>query len=158
MFTASDLFEIAVQMERNGEATYLKALEKVKDRKLQKMLQWMADEEARHAKWFSSQRQNVSFEVDEKHLKEMVPGVLQDMMGDNTLSLDEVDFNSFETVSDLLKTFVEFEEETITFYQLLEMFAETEDARQALEIIINEEKAHVEKLTLMAESTCETLG
>ncbi len=56
MFTIGDIRNIAIQIERNGEETYREASKVAKDSDVVEMLVWMADEEQRHAKWFSDLR------------------------------------------------------------------------------------------------------
>ncbi len=155
MFTMNDLFEIAIKMEGNGENTYIKSIERIGNKGLKPLLKWMADEEASHARWFSEQKNRLTLETQESNLKEMVPRVLQDMMGENTLSLEEVNFERFTKVSQLLETFIEFEKETIQFYELLEMFIEDENTKKGLHTIILEEKKHIEQLSSMIESVTE---
>jgi len=145
-----DLLEVAVKMEKNGEAVYRKSLKKIRQKALTDLLSWMAAEEAAHGRWFLEQKNRLALQPEEKALKEMIPEVLQDMMGENTLSLDDVEFDKISTPLELLNTFIEFEKETIRFYELLEMFIEAEEVHKGLKTIIQEEKTHVEKLTDMA--------
>lgn len=152
MFTMDDLFDIAIKMEKNGEAVYLDSKEKISQQKLKTMLQWMADEEARHRQWFIDQKNKLAIEVDEKNLKEMVPGVLQQMMGEKTLSLDDIDFTQMKNIAELLETFITFEYDTIMFYEMLEMFIEDDQVIKGLDLILSEEKKHVEKLKEMIAS------
>lgn len=144
-----DLFDIAIKMEKNGEAVYVDSVSKITQEELKSLLQWMADEESRHRKWFKEQKNRFSIEVAEANLKEMVPGVLQQMMGDKTLSLDYTDFSQLENITDLLNTFIDFEEDTIMFYEMLETFIEDPTVVKGLDLIVNEEKKHVEKLREM---------
>ncbi len=149
MFTMDDLLEIAVKMEKNGEAVYKNAIKKVKGKELKTLLNWMADEESSHAKWFEGQKSSLFLNVTEANLKKMVPQVLQGMMGEKTLSLGEVDFSKIKTVSQLLEIFIGFEKETIEFYELLEIFIEEEKVLAGLKKIILEEKKHIETLRSM---------
>lgn len=147
-----DLFDIAIKMERNGEAIYLDSLSRIDKSEIKELLQWMADEEARHRKWFTDQKNQLNLEIDEKNLKEMVPGIIEQMMGKKTLSLDDIDFSKLNNVTDLLVTFIEFEEETIMFYRMLEMFIEDDTVKAGLDSIIEEEKRHADKLKEMIKS------
>lgn len=146
MFTMDDLFEIAIKMEKNGEAVYMDAIEKVTDTELAATLAWMAEEEASHGRWFADKKNRLSLGINEANLKEMVPRVLQDMMGEKTLSLGEVNFSEVTTVSQLLDIFIGFEKDTIQFYELLEIFIEEETVLDGLKKIILEEKKHIETL------------
>ncbi len=149
MFTLDDLLEIAIKMEENGEAVYLNSIKKISNKDIRSMLEWMANEEACHARWFADQKDKLSLEVDEKDLKEMVPDVLKDMIGEKTLSLNEVDFSEIKSLPELLSTFIGFEKETIMFYEVLEMFIDDTTVLDGLKAIIKEEKHHIEKLTVM---------
>lgn len=149
MFTMDDLLEIAVKMEENGEAVYKNAIKKIKEKELKNLLKWMADEESSHGKWFAGQKNSLFLDVKEANLKEMVPQALQDMMGEKTLSLGEVDFSKITNISQLLEIFIGFEKDTIQFYELLEIFIEEEKVLDGLQKIILEEKKHIETLRSM---------
>jgi rubrerythrin len=155
MFTIDDLLEVAIKMEKNGAAVYTGSIQKIQNKQLKSMLKWMADEETTHGKWFAEQKNSLSLKKEEANLKEMVPQVLQDMMGEKTISLDEVDFNTIATASELLATFISFEKDTILFYEMLEIFVEDETVLTGLKKIIREEKTHVEQLTDMMASLSE---
>ena len=152
MFTMDDLLEIAIKMEENGESVYNNAIKEVKNKDLKSMLDWMANEEASHAKWFADQKNSLSLQMDEASLKKMVPQALQDMMGDKTLSLNEVNFSKIKNVSQLLETFIGFENDTILFYELLEMFIEEGRVLNGLKKIILEEKKPIDALCTMMTS------
>lgn len=155
MFTMDDLFEIAIKMEKNGENLYNDATKKIHNNELKSMLKWMAEEEVVHRRWFEGKKNKLSLELDETRLKKMVPKVLQDMMGEKTLSLDDINFSEMTKISQLLETFIGFENDTILFYELLEMFIEEEKVIKGLKNIISEEKNHIKKLNTMMESLLE---
>ncbi|MFH2092202.1 MAG: ferritin family protein [Pseudomonadota bacterium] len=146
MFTMDDLLEIAIKMEKNAENVYKKSADKFDDQQLKTTLEWMADEEAVHAGWFKEFKNKITLKPDEADLKQMVPKVLQDMMGEKTLSLEDIDFSTMTTVSDLFQTFIGFEQDTIAFYELLEMFIQDEPVLKGLQKIIQEEKNHIKTL------------
>ena len=150
MFTLNDLFDIAIKMEENGHAVYLKALKQVNNRDIESLVQWMADEENRHKSWFQEQKDRLS--AGSRDLNVMLPGVIQEMMGDKSLSLCELDFSKITTPLQMLETFIMFENDTILFYQFLEAFVESESVKAGLHKIIAEETAHVDKISEMIQS------
>lgn len=152
MFTPNDLMDIAAKMEKNGQAIYLEAKKKVDSRTLKSLLQWMADEEAAHQEWFLEQKNTWSASGANTDLETMLPDVIKEMMGDKTLSLDDVDFSRIRSASEMLDTFVTFENDTILFYEFLQAFIQDTQALAELEKIIKEEKNHVEKLTDMIQA------
>lgn len=147
MFTLNDLFDIAAKMEENGKTVYTKAMETTTNPDLLDLLKWMAEEEDCHCHWFLNQKKILSGGAED--LEVMLPDVLAEMMGENSLSLDEVDFDRINTPEQMIKTFLLFENDTILFYEFLETFLEDDTARKGLADIIREENLHVEKLTLM---------
>ncbi len=152
MFTMDDLYQIAIKMEKNGESIYNDSADKISQKEFQELLKWMADEEASHIKWFTEQKNVLPLEIDEIQLKEMVPQVLETMMGNNTFSLDDINFNEISSLKELIETFIGFEEDTILFYEMLEVFIEDSGVIEGLETIVSEEKKHVETLRQMIGS------
>ncbi|MFO7912871.1 MAG: ferritin family protein [Desulfotignum sp.] len=152
MFTPNDLMDIAAKMEKNGQAIYLEAKKKVDSRTLKSLLQWMADEEAAHREWFLEQKNTWNVSGAHTDLEAMLPDVIKEMMGEKTLSLDDVDFSQIRSASEMLDTFVVFENDTILFYEFLQAFIQDTQALAGLEKIIKEEKKHVEKLTEMIQA------
>ncbi len=150
MFTLNDLFDIAVKMEKNGKAVYCRAMGETHDRSLLELLQWMADEEDCHSQWFLGKKNRP--DIGSADLEVMIPDVIQEMMGENTLSLDEVNFSIIRTPVQMLKTFIMFENDTILFYEFLETFIDDRTTLEGLQKIIQEESAHIEKLTLMIQT------
>ena len=149
MFTMDDLFDIAINMEKNGEAVYVDSILRINRQELKDKLQWMADEEARHREWFEGQKNQLTLEIEEKYLKEMVPRVLQQMMDEKALSLEDIDFSQINNIKDLFEIFIGFEEDTIGFYEVLEMFISDPADKKGLDIIMEEEKKHVANLCEM---------
>ncbi len=149
MFTMDDLFDIAINMEKNGEAVYVDSVLRIDRPELKEKLQWMAREETRHHEWFTDQKNQLTLEIEEKHLKEMVPGALQQMMDEKALSLDDIDFSQMNNIKELFEAFIDFEEDTIRFYEVLEMFISDPAAKKGLDIIVEEEKKHVANLCEM---------
>jgi rubrerythrin len=155
MFTANDLIDIAVRMEKNGEAIYLAARQKVHSKQLKSLLQWMAKEEAAHRRWFEDRKDKWISGADQTDLETMLPDVIREMMGDKTLSLDDVDFSKIRTAPDLLDTFITFESDTILFYEFLQAFVQDPHALSGLDKIIAEEKKHVRELKEMIQAIAQ---
>jgi len=112
----------------------------------------MAREEACHQEWFLEQKETRNQDPTASDFAEMLPDVLQEMMGEKSLSLDEVDFSRINHTSQMLETFIEFEADTILFYEFLETFIQDDETLGGLKKIIREETAHVNKLTEMLQA------
>ena len=89
MFTIGDIRNIAIQIEKNGEETYRKASKAAKDPKVAEVLAWMADEEKRHAKWFTNLRSNKPLTPEQQEMEAVGRTLLQDMVKGNNFLIDE---------------------------------------------------------------------
>jgi len=146
MFTAAEIIDLAIRIEENGEKTYRKAQEKMDDVSMAAMLQRLADEEMEHAKWFAELKEKAEMVAMDPELEAMGRAILQNVLGDQGFSIMDIDFSRMEDRSKLLETVLEFEEDTILFYELLGSFMDHEESIQGLQQIIEEEKRHVRKL------------
>lgn len=146
MFTLSDIREIALQIEHNGESTYRRAAQSSRTPKIARLLSEMADEEQRHARWFERLDVSMHWDAKDPRIEQMGKDLLQKMMAQQTFSLDESRLAATREVQDLLDQAIEFENDTILFYQMLHGFMDDSATMAHLERIIDEEQAHIEKL------------
>ena len=146
MFTAEEVLDIAIRIEKNGERYYREAIKKAANQTIASMLGWMADEEKQHADFFVKMKENMSSTVGNPVADAFGHEILDKLLGNQSFSLEEVDFGKIEQVKDLFGVFIEFEEDTILFYQMLESFLQDEKARQELRRVIDEEHRHIKKL------------
>jgi rubrerythrin len=146
MFSAGEIIDLAIKLEKNGEAVYRGAVEKVSMPALVPLLQWMADEEVKHADWFAQLKLDLETKNENPFVAEMSRELFNEMLGEKNFSLKDVDFSSVEEIDDLLEIFIEFEKDSIIFYEVLTPFVEDPAARDYLKKIVDEEKRHIERL------------
>ena len=53
MFAIKEIIDMAIRIEKNGEAVYRSAMEKISNPALVSLLEWMADEEDSHRQKFA---------------------------------------------------------------------------------------------------------
>jgi len=155
MFTTAEIIELAIRIEKNGEKVYRNAQEKVPDLSIVTMLQQLADEEMEHSKWFADLKEKAEIITSDPELEAMGGSILKSVLGDQAFSITDVDFSKMEDRRKLLETALEFEEDTILFYELLGTFMGEEESLQGLQKIIEEEKRHVRKLKDTLEDSDE---
>ncbi len=146
MFSAEEILDIAIRLEQNGEAIYRKAMKEIDTPEFVKMLQWISTEENQHAGWFENLKNDLSSRPDNPVAREMQKEVFQDMIGDQSFSLKDVDFSRISGIDELIRVFIEFEEDTVLFYEMLEPFLQEEASLKQLKKIIAEEKHHIQRL------------
>ena len=137
---------MAIKLEKNGEAVYRKAVEKVSNKELVALLLWMADEEVKHANWFVELKLSLEQKSVNPFMEKMSRELFNDLLGDKNFSLKEVDFASVDEIEDLIAIFIEFEKDSVRFYQVLQPFIDDPVALESLKRIISEENSHIKRL------------
>ncbi len=160
MFTFGDIKNIAIQIERNGEASYLKASKVSTDPNITEMLIWMAEQERKHANWFENLQATKPMTQEQKEMEAVGQTLLQDMVKGNDFLLDEKNLEQSGSVKEVLDISISFEEDTILFYKFLLDFLDDDEDREQLQKIISEEQSHVEQLEKMlagVDEPCDEL-
>ena len=146
MFTLADICTIAKQVERNGAAAYRKAAEATKVPEVARVLEMLADDEANHLSWFEKMDVAQTVEIKDEQIARIGRDLLQDMMAAQTFSLDPKELAGTDGPKSMLDQSIEFEEDTILFYEMLSGFLDDEETKQQLDTIIAEERTHIAKL------------
>jgi rubrerythrin len=152
MLSLKDIIDIAVQIEQNGERVYRNAAGNIKDPSLRSILKWLADEEARHIKWFEALKTTVSDDGDFPEQEKMGKELLRDAVGAHSFTLEDADFSSMGNIEDLLRLAVEFEKDTALFYKMLQPLIEDQTTLDQLHVIVQEEENHARRLTAFLEN------
>lgn len=146
MFSLKDIIDIAVKIEQNGERVYRRAMEKIEDPSLRSLLQWLADEEVEHKEWFEVLKENVADAGEHPEEEKFGRALLQNAVGVHSFALKNADFSAMEQVQDLLNLAVEFENDTVLFYKMLQPLMEDQKTLEQLHAIIQEEENHAKLL------------
>lgn len=152
MFRITDIRNIAIQIEKNGEASYRQAAAHVTDQKLSDIFTWMADEEQRHREWFEELQSEEEVPSEHAELEQMGKSLLQDMLTNQTFSLDQDKLNQTATFPEAIAQSKAFEEDTILFYQFLRGLIDNEETARELDTIIEEERLHALRLEELVEA------
>jgi len=146
MFSSADIIDLAIRIEKNGEKVYRDALEVVQDQAIASMLQWLADEEVEHATWFSELKQAIRKVPVDRRLEDMGREMLHGILGEESFSLKETDFSKLDGIESLVKLAIEFERDTVVFFEMFESFVKDPESLEHLDKIIKEEQRHIEVL------------
>ena len=147
MFTMREIIEFAIRIEENGEKVYREASEKVLDPAQVSLLQWLAREESEHVRWFSNLKKTAKDRSVDPELEELGRSILLGIVGDQTFSLEERDFSTIADLKEVLEIALDFEKDTVMFYDMLRAFLQEDAALTELNQIIDEENRHVEVLS-----------
>jgi rubrerythrin len=152
MFTLHEIYDLAIQIEKNGEDYYREAEKKVADASLKALFLRLAEQEAKHSTWFNEKKVSLGTGLEILELDDMSSQILKDILGDQRFSLGEVNLDNLNREEDLLSMAIEFEEDTIIFYGMLRSLIEDDETLKGLDEIIEEEKLHIEVIQSFKET------
>ena len=152
MFSIREVFDLAIQIEKNGEQYYRDARQKISNPSLSSLLEWLADQEEKHLSWFSERKEGLETKGDDLELAEMSGSILQGILGDQSFSLKEADLSKIDNVEALIQLAIEFEKDSILFYEMIGSFIEDGETSEKLNEIIAEENRHIELLEEFEET------
>jgi rubrerythrin len=146
MFSAREIFDIAIRLEENGERLYREALAYVSDQPVREMLAWLADQEDRHQDRFRQMKSSIKAGENVPWAEEMGRAILEGAVEHHAFSLEEVNFKSVANEAELIKVALEFENDGVLFYEILGSFVTDPDTLGQLAEIIAEERKHIQLL------------
>ncbi len=149
MFSIGEIIDIAVKLEKNGETIYSATAAQTRDGPFRDLLNWMAGEESAHAERFVKIKGGIVADEEHPMPKEMRKSLVDRFVGNQAFSLNEVAFSKIKGQKELIQIMLDFEKDTILFYEMMRSFLAEEGPRSALDEIIAEEKQHVEKLSAL---------
>ena len=148
-FNASEILEMAIQIEKNGQKFYRKAAQIVSDKKAGKLLLDLADMEVKHELIFKEMKEHLTekekelmvYDPDDEasmYLQAFADGYIFNMRKDISAQL-----TGKESPSDIFNTAIGIEKDSIVFYVGLKDFLPTEAGKEKVENVIREEKNHI---------------
>ena len=146
MFSVREIFDLAIRIEKNGEQFYQDAMIKTSNPYLKSLLEWLADQEVEHENWFLERKKMLETKGNDLELEEMGSSILQGILGDQSFSLREADLSKIDSVEALIQLAVEFEKDSILFYEMIASLIVDDETSEKLNEIITEENRHIELL------------
>jgi rubrerythrin len=143
MFTLAEVYDLGIRIEKNGEKFYRDALRQTWSKPIADMLKQLAEEEVKHVEFFVKRMDALKQKRENPFLDEMNTAMLKDILGSQTFSLKEADVSKLRSVEELVALAIEFEKDTILFYEMIGSFITDEEASRELKEIIEEEERHV---------------
>ncbi len=79
MFTWDEVIDVALGIEQAGEESYRQAAKTAHDPSISQALEWLADDEARHQKWFASLRTQQSATQPTSKMEKISRALMRDL-------------------------------------------------------------------------------
>ena len=153
-FNASEVFQIAIDIEGNGKRFYEKAMDLVDSPDLKAFLASLAQDEVEHLKTFTELKAQLPKASTEDTIwdPEHEMNNYLKMMAD--MNIFRSDFNVEKELSrvknpeDVLRLGIEFEKDSIIFFLTMQDETEEKKGRELIGQLIDEERKHLKKLSL----------
>jgi rubrerythrin len=143
MFSLAEVYDLGIRIEKNGEKFYRDALKQAWSEPIADMLGLLAEEEVKHVDFFVKRLDALKQKRENPFLDEMSTSMLKDILGNQTFSLKEADVSKIRSVDELVALAIEFEKDTILFYEMIGSFMPDEGSLRELKEIVKEEERHV---------------
>lgn len=149
-FSGPEVIEMAIRTEENGEKFYTSHAEKAEVESVKLLFTYLANEEAKHIEDFSKlydivKETGETIFGDYEEFKAYM-GTFADSKFLTNFTAEADKIKDSTDVQEVIEFAIGFEKETLLFYYgLLEFISEK--GRDIVKDIIEQEKAHVEKLT-----------
>jgi len=148
-FNADEVFEMALEIERQGAKFYRIAAEIFDDPEIKRLFSGLAEMEDKHELEFASMRKHLVSSEDFAHtfdpdstaaayLRSMTQGKIFNLKKDLSQTL-----SGRETVKDILMIAIDSERDSIVFYNSLKQIVPQSLGRDRVEKIIEEEIKHI---------------
>ena len=142
MFSTGVIIELAIQIERNAETICRRALKNKIDPLLASLLEWMADEELKHIEWFQGLKESAQILKQNSQLEKIGKDLLSSVLGTQSFSLSDADLTQVNQINDLIALLIEFEDDTVLFYEMIKSVVSDPKTSMYLDMIIQEETQH----------------
>ena len=146
-FSANEIFEVAIQLEKNGAKFYKDAAEKVSDAEAKKLLNELAAMEVDHEKIFKDMKAELS---DKEKLATVFDpagesaAYLRSLADTRVFYKKDVDLSSLK---EILKAGLTAEKDSIVFYLGIKDVVPPKMGQDKIENIIKEEMSHIRLLS-----------
>jgi len=147
-FSATDIVEIAIEIEKNGRTFYTEFSKKLKEEKAKDFFLYMSEEEADHEKKFKEILSSVmKHEPCESYSQDYFAyfnAIAQDCIFNDAQELKER-FSRVESARGAIDFSIGIEKDSILIYESMKKMVPDKD-KPLIEEIISQEKEHVLKL------------
>ncbi len=149
-FNADEIFAMAVQIERNGQAFYQKAADMQKDEAIRDYFLELVGMEKEHVATFQNMREQLSDAVDSMDLYDESGQYLAAMADGYRVEGSPkimAELSGEETIEEILRLAIGLEKDAVLFYLGMKDVVPKDLGQDKVDWIIEEEKQHLVTLT-----------
>jgi rubrerythrin len=154
-YNAEELFELAIQIEKNGKEYYLAMAEKTERESVKEIFSYLVREEESHLENFLEIREKLSRQAQETEIAEeyetpemynYVKAMFDGKVFPNLKSHTEL-VKEIQTDEQAIYHAISFEKDTVLFFsEIFNMLGEKDENRGLIQELIRQEKIHIARL------------
>ena len=153
-FTAKEVIEMGVQIERNGFIFYELLSKKVTSEKVREIFEFLAGEEKRHVASFEKLLDSIQqYDPSEAYPDEYF-AYMRELASEHVFTMAEEGAKIADSINDNKKAVeiaLKFEKDSVLFYEQMQKIVGEED-KKIIQSLIYQEQQHVEKLKMLLSS------
>jgi rubrerythrin len=151
MFNANEIFNIGIQIEKNGEHFYHSAAQQTNDVNIKDLFNKLANWENQHIEIFENLKDSLSGKDMEKDVfdPENLTHLYLKAVADNEIFVKGKEFSieDCNSVEDILKQAIEIEKESVVLYTSMKELVSEDSDKKHIDKLISEEINHIGQLT-----------
>ncbi len=151
-FNADEVFEMGMDVEKNGEAYYNKAAELATDPEVKKVFEYLAGEEKNHWETFKQLRDGLTGDIaaqtvmDPDGVNELyLDALVRSRLFSSEREAEQAAENAKDAVA-ALKGALTFEKDTILFFSMMKSMTRGDLGADKIDLLIAEEQKHIVRI------------
>ena len=152
-FNADEVFEMGMDVEKNGEAYYNKAAELADDPEVKKVFEYLAGEENTHWETFKQMRDELGGEttsptvIDSEGVNNLyLEALVKSRLFSDVREAEKVAEEATDPIS-ALNVALTFEKDTILFFSSMKALTREDFGAKKIDMLIVEEQKHIIRIT-----------
>ncbi len=152
-FNADEVFEMGMDVEKNGEAYYNKAAELAADPKVKKVFEYLAGEEKTHWETFKQLREGLSGDmaaptvIDSEGVNNLyLEALVKSRLFSSEREAEQVAEKAQDAI-EALNIALSFEKDTILFFSMMKSMTREDLGADKIDLLIAEEQKHIIRIT-----------
>ncbi len=148
MFRASEILQMAIEIERSGLAFYEACVRAASDGRVSEVFQFMVGEEKKHIEIFRNMEEPLAhYQLPQTHPGE-TQAYMRALIEDRVFASPEEGAEQAQATENpfrAIATAIGFEKDSILFYEAMKELVRPSEA-EAIDGVVNEEQGHIRRL------------
>jgi rubrerythrin len=155
-FSIQEIIEIAIEIEKNGEAFYRTLVESANTARLRDLFKYLSEEEKKHKVRFEEILKSVGgYQISEIYYATEYMGYMKALADERVFTKDVFApdiVKNLKSSKEAINLAIGFEKDSIIFlHEMQDMISDPE--KETVQRLLNEEREHIRRLSVMKAQT-----